>query len=386
MTWLACVALSVAAAGVAEPPADRGEVVVEMVVEDAGARPIADLKVEEVVLTQDGARQAITAFRYLADKGMYEVRYVPGPGRRGSVAVKVARAGSRLRGPDGPQLKVRWVPPVPEFEKELRAALEAPAAPADFDFAVEVLRYEARGDALHHTVLVEIPLGTLTMLPKGSGSEARLALFMRVKAADGSTVQEGGLEPVVHVGQAPADRALRRIVWPASAHLKPGRYVAELAVADRLGSKTAVRKLPLVVEPWPPGLRVGSVVLFTVGGVVTREAHSDDPLRLQDTSLAPLLHPALVAESDHPAPLLLVAFADRRSREPVTGWIELHREGQLRAKTALRFPLPDAEGRVSTSMDVKLTAMPPGTYDVKFVAQQGNARAETTTTIAVTAP
>jgi hypothetical protein len=373
-----------AAAGAVEPPADRGEVVVEMVVEDAGARPIPDLKVEEVVLTQDGARQAISAFRYLPDKGMYEVRYASGTGRRGSVAVKVARAGSRLRGPDGPQLKVRWVPPVPEFEKGLRAALDAASPPADFDFAVEVLRYEARGDTLHHTVLVEIPLGNLAMLPMGSGSEARLAFFMRVKAADGSTVQEGGFEPVVRVLPAPADRAVRRIVWPASAHLRPGRYVAELAVADRLASRTAVRKMPLVVEPWTQGLRVGSVVLFTVGGVMTREAHADDPLRLQDTSLVPLLRPALLAESDRPAPLLLVAYADRRSREPVTGWIELHREGQLRARTALSFPPPDAEGRVSTAMDVKLTAMGPGTYDVKFVAQQGKARAETTTTIAVT--
>lgn len=289
MTWLACVGLY-AAAGLqaAAPLAEQGEVVVEMVVEDARGRPIADLRSEEVVVAQDGTRQVVQAFRFVPEKGWYELRYAPDTGRPGAVAVRVARGGARLRGPDGPQLKVRWVPPVPEFERPLRAALDAADPPAAFDFAVGVLRYEARGDTLHHTVLAEVPFGEVMLARKDSGAEARLAFFMRVKAADGTTVHDGGLEQVIELGPVAGglELGVRRFVWPAHAHLRPGRYVVEVAAADRLGSKTAVRKMPVVVAPWAPGLRVGSLVfLFGVGGVMAGEAHTDDPLRLDRKSV-----------------------------------------------------------------------------------------------------
>lgn len=387
MPLLASLWLCVAAAGLGQTPgaAEQGEVVVEMVAEDARGRRVTDLRLEEVVLAQDGARQAVRVFRFVADKSWYELRYVPDTGRPGAVAVRVARNGIRLRGPEGPQLKVRWAPPMPDFEKPLRAALEAATPASGFEFDIDVLRFETRGDALHHTVVAEVPFDQVTLQPAAGGVEARLAFFARVKAADGSTAYEGSLDQPLEVGPVSgSELGVRRFVWSADTHLRPGNYVVQVAAADRLSSKTAVRTVPLLVEPWPPGLRVGSLVfLFGVGGIMAGQPHADDPLRLQDAHLVPMLRPTLVAGSGGPSSLLLVAYPDARSREPVTGWIELHRDGQQRARTAAPLPPPDAEGRIRTALGVKFSAMQPGAYVVKFVVQQGNARAETSTDVVV---
>lgn len=390
MRRLTLAGMCVAIAGLARvaAAAEQGEVVVVMVAEDGKGHRIADLRPQEVVLEQDGARQAVRELRFVAEKGWYELRYAPVSGQPGAVTVRVARNGVHLRGPDGPQLNVRWVPPVSDFEKPLRAALDAASAPAGLDFGAEVLRFEARDGTLHHTVLAEVPFGAVTLRPNGSGAEARLAFFLRVKAADGSIVQEGGLDQPLDLGAvAGSELDVRRFIWSSHAHLRPGQYVVEVAVADPLAAKTAVRRMPLVVEPWAPGLRVGSLVfLFGAGGVMAGQSDADDPLRLEDAALVPMLRPTLVAGSEGPSSLLLVAYPDRQSSEPLNAWIELHRDGQLRAKTPVPLPSADAEGRVRTAVGVKFAAMHPGTYVVKFVAQQGAARAESSTDVVVTPP
>lgn len=95
----------------APPPGGEGagEVEVLLIVEDARARPVTDLKVGEIVIQHDGVNQAIRSLRYLADHGWYELRYVPTSGQAGAVALGVNRRGTRLRGPDGPQVTPRWI-------------------------------------------------------------------------------------------------------------------------------------------------------------------------------------------------------------------------------------------------------------------------------------
>src|SRR5258706_5999258 len=127
-----------------DPQQAQGIVLVELVVEDSRGGAITDLKPAEVVVFQDEVRQTILSLDYRAQYRDYELRYVPPSGRVGAVSIRVLRTGSRLRGPDGPQVRPRWVPPIQAFELPLREALDAPEPPTDFSYDVAVLRFEAR--------------------------------------------------------------------------------------------------------------------------------------------------------------------------------------------------------------------------------------------------
>ena len=385
---LAIALLTATAAPFEAPPAQEGgEVVVELVVDDAQGRPITDLAPGDLVVAQDGARQDLRSFRFLAEKNAYELRYHPDTGRPGAVTVRVRRPGAVPRGPEGAGLRPRWVPPVAAYEKPLRAALEVASPPADFEYDVDVMRFEEREGTLHHTVLAEIPLRAVTIEPRAAGARAHLAFLLRVKAADGTVVHEGAIDqPVDLEPVAGSDLGVRRFVWSADVHLRPGSYVAEIAAMDRLASRIAVRRLPVAVDAWPAGLRLGSVVfLLASGGAMAGSGHADDPLRMDDATLVPMLRPTLVEGREGRSSVLLTVFPDRRLAAPVTVTLELHRDGQLRATSAVPLPAPDRASRIRTPLALRFSAMRPGSYLVKFVARQGAERAEASTTVEVTA-
>ena len=366
----------------------QGSVVVELVVDDSRGRTITDLKPDEVIVFQDDVRQTVISLAYRTQYGDYELRYVPPSGRVGAVSIRVSRGGSRLRGPDGPQVKPRWVPPIRPFELPLREALEAPEAPTEFTYDLALLRFEARGDTLHHAFVVEIPLKEVTTQTTGARSQAHLSFLLRVKTDAGRTVHEQSLDQPIDFG-AGRGRSLSvmRFVWCSHVHLRAGRYLVEMAVMDQKASRRSVRRVPLNVDPWPDGLRVSSLT-FLLGrdGLMEGEgAGEDDPFRFEDSALVPLLHPS-IAGSEGQLFLLATLYADRKASQPVGAAIELHRDGQLRAKVSLPLPAADSEGRIRYLGGLGVRSLLPGSYSLKLVAQQGPARVEEEATLTVTAP
>lgn len=365
----------------------QGTVVVELVVDDARGKPITDLKPNEVIVLQDDVRQTLGSLVYRPESGDYELRYVPRSGRVGAVSIRVLRGGSRLRGPEGPAVKPRWVPPIQPYEIPLLEALEAPNAPRDFEYDLALLLFEARADTLHHALVVEIPLKAVVTGPAAPRPLAHLAFLLRVKTDAGRTVHEQSLDRSIPVPVV-SERSLSvmRFVWSSHAHLRPGRYVLEMAVMDRNTARRSVRKVPLDVEPWPEGLRVSSLS-FLLGrdGFMEGDADADNPFRLDDAALVPMLHPT-VAGSEGKLSLLAMLYADRNSTEPIVAAIELHRDGQLRAKAPVALPAADAEGRIRYLGSLSFGSLVPGSYVVKLVAQQGPSRAEQEATLTVTPP
>ena len=142
------------------------------------------------------------------------------------------------------------------------------------------------------------------------------------------------------------------------------------------GMLAGLRRTPLLVEPWPQGLRLSSLAfLFGLGGLMMG-ANEDNPLRLEDQELVPMLRPTWVAGSEGAMSLLALLYPDRRSSDPVTASIELHRDGQLRAKAPVRLPAAGADGEIRYLGGLKFSSLQPGSYVVKMVAQQGAARVE----------
>jgi hypothetical protein len=387
---VAAVLLAVVQAAETAPrpgAAAGGEVLIELIAEDARGQPVKDLKAAEMVVQQDGAGQAIGSFRYLADKAWYELRYVPATGRVGAVAIGVNRRGVQLRGLDGPQVTPRWIAPLQPFEAELQAALDAPQAPEALPLDWAPLRFETRDDTLHHAFVAEIPLAGVSVRPAGSGAQAHLTFLLRVKRPDGRVVHQGSLDQPLDVGPVSAATAsVRRFVWSSHVHLRPGQYVAELAVKDVNGGSVGVRRLPLDVAPVASGLRLSSLTCLLGAEGAMAGPEEDNPLRQPEAELVPMLRPRWIAGSGGALSLLAFAYPDAASKEPVSAAIELHRDGQLKTRAAVPLPPPGADGRIRYLGGLKFGGLQPGSYVLKLVAQQGTAHAEESAVLEVSAP
>lgn len=227
----------------------------------------------------------------------------------------------------------------------------------------------------------------MSVEPAGARGRAHLSFFLRVKAEDGRIVHEGSLERLLELETLNAvSLSLQRFVWSSHVHLRAGRYVAELAVMDRTGNRLGVRRMPVDVAPWPAALRVGSLTFLLAASGVMAGPEEDNPLRLPDLELVPMLRPTWVAGAGGALSLLAMIYPDRGLADPVSALIELHREGQLRAKTALPLPAADAEGRIRYLGGLKFTSLQPGSYVLKLVAQQGAQRAEESAVLEVSPP
>lgn len=364
-----------------------GVVLVELIVEDSRGRPISDLKPREIAVEQDGVLQTVGSLEYRTPEAYYELRYRPRSGRVGGVLIRVLRGGSHVRGREGPQVKPRWIAPTPAFELPLRAALDASEAPNDFEYEVSVLRFETRQDTLHHSFVAQIPMSGITVARAGNRAQAQLSFLLRVRRDNGDTVHVGSLEQSVDF-ETPGEEALRakRIVWSSNLHLKEGRYLVELAAMDRRASKISVRRMPLTVSPWPRGLRVSSLTFLLTAGRLMQGEDEDNPFRLQDAALVPMLRPTWIPGSEGALSLFAIVYPDRDSNEPVGAAIELYREGQLRAKAPLPLPTPGPEGYIRYVGGLRFQSLQHGRYEVRLAVHQGNARVEETEVLEVVPP
>jgi hypothetical protein len=382
----ALLALAQAGPAAPAPAAAPGEVVLEIVVEDLQGRPVPDIQKKEVLLTQDDVKQEPTVLAYRADKGWYELRYVPSTGRVGAVAVGVNRRNTRLRGVDGPALKPRFVAPVAPFEVPLRAALDAAEPPpAALPFELGVLRFETRDDTLHHTLVAEVPLGAIKVEPLAQGARGHLSFLLRVQAEDGRIVHEGGLDQPVELDAAARGAGdPRRLIWTSHLHLRPGRYRAAVAAMDRLSTALTVRSVDIAVEPWEPGgVRVGDLTFLLGIGQLLGANDPDNPLTGSGAEMIATLHPRWVAGSEGAIPALLVVYPDPASTAPLTTAIELHREGRPTVRVPLSLT-PEGPGvPVRQIARLRFGRMQLGTYTVKLVAEQGGRRAERSASLEV---
>lgn len=379
LAFLAFVAQAPAASS-----APVGEIALEMIVEDLQGRPVADIQRQEVLVTQDDVRQELATFAYRADKGWYELRYVPSTGRVGAVAVGVNRRNTRLRGVDGPALKPRLVAAVAPFEVPLRAALDAAEAPTALPFELGLLRFETRDDTLHHTLVAEVPVGALKVAPSAEGVRAHLSFLLRVQAEDGRIVHEGSLDQPVEIGARINDAGdPRKLVWTSHVHLRPGRYQASVAAMDRLSDRITVRRTDVAVEPWEPGVRVGDLAFLLGMGELLGASDPDNPLTGSGAEMIPSLRPRWVVGTDGPIPALLVVYPDPASADPLTTAIELHREGRPTVRVPLSLAAEAPGVAIRQVARLRFGGMQLGTYTVKLVAEQGGRRAERSASLEV---
>ena len=348
--------------------------VVEFDVRDRRETPVKDMKDTEVELRQDGLAQAILSMRAAGPPGRYVVRYVPRSGLPGPLMLRVLRPGTLATGPDGGALKIRVEPVLTALEHRLTPLLADPA-PSGLTHRTSVLRFEKDGDALHHTFVVEVPLGPIALATAGEAARGSIGLLAQVTKEDGELVRRFSLEYPLETQAGRVERLRsERVVWTSHLHLPAGRYVVETAVADLGGTGTGAGRLAFEAPAAAPGLRLSSVSVLAEGGALSSDEAADhNPLRHRDSQLIPDQRRRLLAGTDEPLPFYVIVYPDASRAEPLEAALELYRSGSLIGRGAIA--LPAGSGSIPYLGSFPVARLPAGAYEIKVVIRQGTAMA-----------
>jgi hypothetical protein len=382
---LTFVALAALAAGAA---AEAVRVRIEFIVEDAQGRPVTDLKPTEVVVHQGDDREEIESFERGSAPGHYALTYVPGSGQPGAMMLRLLRPGTMARGPDGPAVKVQVLRPLGPVDGPLLAALDAPDAPRALDHDSSVLRFEEQADGLHHTFVVELPLGSVKMDVIDGHVRAHVGLMARIRTADGKEVQRFSLDYPVEVPES--ERALpprQRVVWTSHVHLRPGHYVLESAAEDLLSARTGVGRLPFEVAALSPGLRMSSVSVLQAAETLSKEQGGiDNPLEYMGHQLVPAHRPQYVAGGLGELRFFVVLYPETSSKEPVELSLELYRGGTLVGRGPVKIPEGEPGRAIPYLGSFRLQTFAVGAYELRLQARQGGMRADETAAFEMVLP
>ena len=385
--WRACAGLGLVwLAAAAATPSDGPPplmIVFDLRVEDAKGRPVADLKAGELVVVQDHVPQTISQFTPKEQPGHYEITYAPASGKAGLVTVMLKRLGTVARGVDGGGLKPRVVVPPSALAFELGRVLEARPDADDFKTLAAVMHFESAADGVHHTLVLEIPLGALAA--PGAPDADRVQILARVTDSQGRVVKLFDIERPL-ASALTTQSVMQRMVWTGQLHLRGGSYVLDTVAREPRSGRASVRRVAFEARDPAHGLGLSSVALlhFTDSLTISEELHdADDPFLLDDQPLMPALDLQTSAAPGAKVAFFAIAYRDGARSEPVSLTLELVRDSKVVASVPLAAPPADERGHIRYGGALATRTLGPADYRLRVVARQGDAQASEETGFSV---
>jgi VWFA-related protein len=253
-------------------------------------------------------------------------------------------------------------------------ALRASPLPRDFDFRAAVWHFGREGEDVRHTLVAEVPLQGLSLVPDGKTLRAHLSVMALLRNPAGQVVERFSQDSPV---EAPVEKAealrLGNALFTRSFRVPPGRYSVEVAVRDQMGGKTSTRRSVLLVAAAPAALSLSSLALVRRTEPVPAGAlDSPDPLRLGEKRIVPWVGEPVFRPGDTIS-LYFVAFVFAGGPSPVLT-LEFSREGEVVGRSTAALPAPDGEGRIPYIAGIPQN-LAPGRYELTAVVEQGGAAA-----------
>jgi VWFA-related protein len=323
----------------------------------------------------------------------YELAYSPRnlvyDGSFRPIQVRVKRPGVTVQTRSGYMaLPVTGSPALLPFERNMLSVLAAPQLPADLRLRHGILRFDASGSRVAHTLIVEMPLADLAFREdkKQKQYEADFALLALVKDEQGKVVEKLSQSYPVR-GPLKNLEAVRRgdVVFLRRLELPPGRYTLESVAHDQGASRFAARRSEFEVPAPASGVRLSSVVVVKQAEELAEDqVAADDPLYFQNTKIVPSLGEPVVKTEDNKLVLFMTIYPDPSlPYEPRLG-IEFSHQGTVLGATQPQLPDRDAKGRIPFFITFPMKLFPLGEHRVRAVVVQGNTSDESVAHFTVT--
>jgi hypothetical protein len=162
--------------------------------------------------------------------------------------------------------------------------------------------------------------------------------------------------------------------------LPPGRYTLESAVLDMQSQKISARKSAFVVPAQDGSLGISSVTMIRNTKAKDAATKADDPMLMADKIIMPMVNPVLKKSEYQSIPFYLTLYLDKKSTEKPTLLMEFSKDGEMLGKGSAPLGDPDASGRIQYVANAPAAQLPPGNYQIHFVAAQGTEQADETVT------
>jgi VWFA-related protein len=273
------------------------------------------------------------------------------------------------------------------FELPLLKAISDAQVSHDLEFRAGAFLEQPRSDGTDLSILVEVPLHGLQAKPDAAqkGFNVHFSLAALVKDAQGEVAGP----------KLSRDRALQHVtadqlkmgnfVEKLPLNLPPGKYSLETAVMDRESGKMGIERSGFTVGPTGKGVRISSLTSVRSYTPDVKGLDPNDPFQFQGGTITPTLNNSVPRAENSNLRLFFVVYQDRSISAKPTVEIEFLQNGKSLTKVPMQLPDADAQGRIPYVMTVPAAAIPPGVYQVRAAARQGDTESVTQTDVKIEA-
>jgi hypothetical protein len=312
-------------------------------------------------------------------RNYYMLSYMPKndkfDGKFRTIAVKVKRSGMEVAFRKG-YYAVRGAGPTPVMSYEARplALLDATPLPNAFPVRAAALKFPEPGALGLTPVIVSVAASAMTFVPSDDKTSyrAEFTVLVRFRNAANEVVDKMSQSYVLTGPIERLDAAKQgNVLFYRERRLQPGLYTMEAIVHDALTDRASVR-LATVEEPRQDetGLRASDlIVVASAERVAKGSQQAGNPFFVGDLLLYPNLGEPLRKSATQDLGFFFTAYPGKG--EKLQGTLELLQNGAKLAALPLTLGDPDVSGRIQHVSRVPISALAPGTYDLRVVLTDG---------------
>jgi VWFA-related protein len=319
----------------------------------------------------------------------YEVSYNPGitnyDGSFRKLKVDVDRKDLKVQSRNGyfalaPEVRAAGIE---TFELPLLKAISDGATAKDVEYRATPFLLQPKTAGTDADILVEVPLHGLQPKsdPVKNTLNVHFSLAALVKDSKGEVVQKVTRDRFL---QVTADQLkLGNFVEKMNVTLPPGKYSLETAVMDREGNKIGASRSEFTVVPKAKGVGISSMAAVRSYTPNAKNLDANEPFQFQGGAITPTLNNSVPAVQNAALRLFFTIYQDPSITSKATVEIEFLAGGQSLQKVPLPLPDADAQGRIQYVLTIPAAAIPPGNYEVRATAQQGDTSATAETEVKI---
>ena len=269
------------------------------------------------------------------------------------------------------------------FETALLQVLSSGKASEDVKFRSGGILLQPSGQGKTVMVLMEVPLHELQPRtdPAKKTLDVHCSLLALVKDAKGEVVEKLSRDRSFVV--TPEQLKMGNFLDKMTVTLPAGAYTLESAVMDRESGKTGTNRSEFTVAASSRSVAISSLTPMRSYTPNAKQLDPNDPFQFQGGIVTPTLDTTVKKDANAVLRLFFTVYQDSTIAVKPAVEIEFLQSGKSLTKVPMELPAADAQGRIPYLMTVPAASIPPGSYDVRAVARQGNSTAETITTVRI---
>src|ERR1035438_7030603 len=270
------------------------------------------------------------------------------------------------------------------FELPLLKAISEARVLHDVEFRAGAVLQQPRSDGRDLSVLVEVPLHGLQAKPDAAGFNVHFSVAALAKDAKGEVAgSKLTRDRSVHVT---ADQLkMGNFVDKMAIELPPGKYTLETAVMDRESGNMGTGHSEFSVAPTAKGVGISSLTSVRSYTPNVKGLDPKEPFQFQGGSITPTLNNSVPRAENSNLRLFFVVYRDPAISAKPTVEIEFLLNGVSLTKVPMQLPDADAQGRIPYVLTIPAASIPPGVYQVRASARQGDTESVTQTDVKIEA-